>query len=145
MVYSKIKTDMMQALKEKRISDKETLGFLFSQLKNKAIELRVNELEDKDSFQVIQKFVKSLKEEKESYEKAGRLNVLESFDNQINLVESYLPKQLNEDEIKNIISNLDNKDIPNIMKYFKTNYNSQVDMKLVNQLNKCITKSYYIN
>ena len=140
MVYSKIKTDMMQALKEKRISDKETLGFLFSQLKNKAIELRVNELEDKDSFQVIQKFVKSLKEEKESYEKAGRLNVLESFDNQINLVESYLPKQLNEDEIKNIISNLDNKDIPNIMKYFKTNYNSQVDMKLVNQLAREVNK-----
>ena len=140
MIYNKIKTDMMQALKEKRISDKETLGFLFSQLKNKAIELRVNELEDKDSFQVIQKFVKSLKEEKESYEKAGRLNVLESFDNQINLVESYLPKQLNEDEIKNIISNLDNKDIPNIMKYFKTNYNSQVDMKLVNQLAREVNK-----
>ena len=140
MVYNKIITDMMQALKEKRISDKETLGFLFSQLKNKAIELRVNELEDKDSFQVIQKFVKSLKEEKESYEKAGRLNVLESFNNQINLVESYLPKQLNEDEIKNIILNLDNKDIPNIMKYFKTNYNSQVDMKLVNQLAREVNK-----
>ena len=140
MIYNKIKTDMMQALKEKRISDKETLGFLFSQLKNKAIELRVNELEDKDSFQVIQKFVKSLKEEKESYEKAGRLNALESFDNQINLVESYLPKQLNEDEIKNIISKLDNKDIPNIMKYFKTNYNSQVDMKLVNQLAREVNK-----
>ena len=140
MVYNKIKTDMMQALKEKRISDKETLGFLFSQLKNKAIELRVNELEDKDSFQVIQKFVKSLKEEKESYEKAGRLNVLESFNNQINLVESYLPKQLNEDEIKNIILNLDNKDIPNIMKYFKTNYNGEVDMKLVNQLAREVNK-----
>ena len=140
MIYNKIKTDMMQALKEKRISDKETLGFLFSQLKNKAIELRVNELEDKDSFQVIQKFVKSLKEEKESYEKAGRLNALESFDNQINLVESYLPKQLNEDEVKNIISKLDNKDIPNIMKYFKTNYNSQVDMKLVNQLAREVNK-----
>ena len=140
MIYNKIKTDMMQALKEKRISDKETLGFLFSQLKNKAIELRVNELEDKDSFQVIQKFVKSLKEEKESYEKAGRLNALELFDNQINLVESYLPKQLNEDEIKNIISNLDNKDIPNIMKYFKTNYNGQVDMKLVNQLAREVNK-----
>ena len=140
MIYNKIKTDMMQALKEKRISDKETLGFLFSQLKNKAIELRVNELEDKDSFQVIQKFVKSLKEEKESYEKAGRLNALESFDNQINLVESYLPKQLNEDEIKNIISNLGNKDIPNIMKYFKTNYNGEVDMKLVNQLAREVNK-----
>ena len=83
--------------------------------------------------------VKSLKE-KESYEKAGRLNALESFDNQINLVESYLPKQLNEDEIKNIISNLDNKDIPNIMKYFKTNYNGEVDMKLVNQLAREVTK-----
>ena len=140
MIYNKIKTDMMQALKEKRLSDKETLGFLFSQLKNKAIELRVNELEDKDSFQVIQKFIKSLKEEKESYEKAGRLNALESYDNQINLVESYLPKQLNEDEIKNIISNLDNKDIPNIMKYFKTNYNGEVDMKLVNQLAREVNK-----
>lgn len=140
MVYNKIRTDMIQALKEKRISDKETLGFLFSQLKNKAIELRVNELEDNDTFQVIQKFIKALKEEKESYEKAGRLNALESFDNQINLVESYLPKQLNEEEIKNIISNLDKKDIPNIMKYFKTNYNGEVDMKLVNQLAKEVNK-----
>lgn len=139
MVYSKIKTDMMQALKEKRISDKETLGFLFSQLKNKAIELRVNELEDNDTFQVIQKFIKALKEEKDSYEKAGRQNMLTAFDNQIQLVESYLPKQLSENDIINIINSLPDKSIPNVMRHFKNNFSGQVDMQLVNKLVRSIS------
>ena len=42
------------------------------------------------------------------------------------------------EEIKNIISSLEDKSMPNIMKHFKQNYLGKCDMKLVNKLaNEC--------
>ena len=41
---------------------------------------------------------------------------------------------LSNDEIKQIISSLEDKSIPAVMKYFKANYDGQVDMGLVNKI-----------
>lgn len=49
----------------------------------------------------------------------------------IEIIDSYLPKMLSDEEIKNIIASLDDKSTPAVMKHFKTNYASQVDMKKV--------------
>ena len=42
------------------------------------------------------------------------------------------------EEIKNIIMTLDDKQIGSVMRYFKTNYNGQVDMKLIGEVLKTI-------
>ncbi len=139
MIYNVIKADMMTALKEKRNEDKEVLSFLYSQMKNKAIELRVTELEDKDALNVIQKFIKSLTEEKEAFQKAGRSDKVSVFNKQLELINKYLPKQLSEDDIINIINSLSDKSIPNVMRHFKNNFSGQVDMQLVNKLLRSIS------
>ena len=43
---------------------------------------------------------------------------------------------LTEEEIANIISSLDDKSIPNVMKHFKTNYTGKCDMGIVNKVSK---------
>ena len=40
------------------------------------------------------------------------------------------------EEIANIISSLDDKSIPNVMKHFKTNYTGKCDMGIVNKVSK---------
>ena len=45
---------------------------------------------------------------------------------------------LSEEEIKNIIMTLEDKQIGSVMRYFKTNYNGQVDMKLIGEVLKTI-------
>ena len=45
---------------------------------------------------------------------------------------------LTEKEITEIISNLEDKTIPFVMKYFKANYDGKVDMGLVNKVARSI-------
>lgn len=134
MIYKQIKDDMITALKEKRMTEKNDLSFLLSQLKNRAITLRVevDDLSDVECAAMIKKYIKSSEEEKEMYSKAGRDT--SDIDNRINLVKAYLPKQMEESEIRDIINSMEDKSIPNIMKTFKTNYNGKVDMGLVNKI-----------
>lgn len=138
LLQDKIKQDSMLALKEGRKEDRIVLSTLSSQIKNKALEKRVSGLLDSDAVQVIQKFLKSLEDEIEAFKKANRAEKVEELIRQHKLVKEYLPKMLSEDEIKNIISLLEDKSMKNIMTYFKNNFNGKVDMSLVSKIAKNI-------
>ena len=58
----------------------------------------------------------------------------EEIEIQKQTISKFLPKMLSNDEIKQIISSLEDKSIPAVMKYFKANYDGQVDMGLVNKI-----------
>lgn len=133
-MWSRIYSDFIQARKEKNEVNKSILSLVYNALKNRAIELRVDELTDQETISVIKKVSKQLDEEIESNVKVGRTEKASELTYQKNLIQEYLPKQLSEDEIKNILNTLEDKSIPNVMKYFKTNYNGLVDMSLVNKL-----------
>ena len=49
-------------------------------------------------------------------------------------IEKYLPKMLSADEVYNIISSIEDKSIPSVMRYFKANYNTTADMKMVGEI-----------
>lgn len=133
-MWSRIYNDFIQARKEKNEVNKNILLLVYNALKNRAIELRVDELTDQEVISVIKKVAKQLDEEIESNVKVGRTEKANELTYQKNLIREYLPKQLSEDEIKNILNTLEDKSIHNVMKYFKTNYNGLVDMSLVNKL-----------
>ena len=80
--------------------------------------------------------IKELEDERENYLKVNNAVEVENLNRQLEIAKSYLPKQLGRDEIKNIILSLDDKSIPNVMKHFKTNFNGQVDMRLVQEVLK---------
>jgi len=134
MIQQEIYAEMIKAMKEGRTEDKGVYSLLFSQIKNKAIELRVDILTDADCLAVIKKFIKTTTEEKESFEQAGRTQMVESLARAITLVEKYIPKQLSEAEIVDIIDSLEDQSMKAVMVYFKTNYAGKVDMGLVSQV-----------
>ena len=136
MIQENIRESMIVAMKAKDSVAKEVYSLLLSNLKNKAIELKTEVLSDNDSIQVIRKFVKGLTEEKESFEKAGRAERVEELEMQISLVRKFLPTMLEENEIRAIIADLDDKSVKGIMIYFKTTYPGRVDMGLVNKVAK---------
>ena len=57
---------------------------------------------------------------------------------QIEIAKKYLPKMLENDEIKEIILSLPDKSIPFVMKYFKQNYNGKCDMRNVQEVLKSL-------
>ena len=96
------------------------------------------ELCDVDVIQIMQKTIKELTEEMENYKKVNNAAEIENISKQIAIVNSYLPKMMERDEIKTIILSLDDKSIPNVMKYFKTNYAGKCDMRLVQEVLKSL-------
>ena len=136
MLIDEISKANIEALKARDQVARAIYSVILAKYKANAIELKVTgkEATDADLVKIITKTIKELDEEKESYEKAGRKEQAESIATQKSLIEKYLPKLMSEEEIRNIISSLEDKSMPSVMKHFKMNYDGQVDMSLVSKI-----------
>ena len=140
MLVDELKKAQMEALKQKDTLTRSVLQIVTGKAKLVEIEKRTkNEsLTDDDVILVINKVIKELEEEILAFKNAGRLEKVEELSTQKDILSKYLPKQLSEEEVKEIINTLEDKSMPNIMKHFKQNYLGKCDMKLVNKLaNEC--------
>ena len=136
MIYDEIKKDNILAMKEHNTLARAIYGVVMNKMLLASIELKKDgkELTDVDSVQILQKTIKELDEEKENYIKAHNTTEAENIETQKGIISKYLPKMLDEEEIKNIIAGLEDKSIPGVMKYFKANYAGKVDMSMVNRI-----------
>ncbi len=96
------------------------------------------ERNDADRVSLLNKVKKELVEEKERYLTGKKQEEAENTDKQIQIVESYLPKRMSEEEIKAVIEGLADHSIKNVMVVFKTKYAGKADRGLVSK----IAKSY---
>ena len=140
MLIDTIKKENMLALKNKDENKRAVLSVIINKYMIAGYEAKAKgkELSDDDLLKIISKQVKELEEEKESYVQANREDSVKKIEEQINVISSYLPKLLSEEEIKSIILSLEDKSIPSVMKYFKTNYANKVDMGVVNKVLKSL-------
>ncbi len=138
MTLEQFKKEKVEAMKQHDKDAVSALNVLITKIMNLTIEKRANnqEVSEGDINALIQKVEKELIEEKEGFEKANRLENVLSLNGQIEAIRKYLPKMLSEQEIKDIIGGLEDKSLPSIMKHFKTNYQGNVDMKLVSTIAK---------
>lgn len=136
MLIDTIKKDNIQAMKEKNTNKRAIFSILINKYTNASIEAKASgkELSDADMLTIIQKTIKELNDEAESFIKAGRQERATEIMQQLACIQNYLPKQLTEEEILVEINKLDDKSIPSIMKHFKANFAGQVDMKLVSSI-----------
>lgn len=136
MIYEDIKKANVQAMKDKDAVARSIYSVLMNKLMLETIRKREKgeELTDADASNILQKAIKELTDEKENYSKVGNQEQVEAIKKQIEIVEKYLPKMLTKQEIADIIAGLDDKSIPAVMKYFKSNYNGQCDMRVVQEV-----------
>ena len=136
MLINELEKENIEALKNKNKTARAVLSVVINKYRVNAIELKAQgkEATDNDLVRVINKVIKELDEEKAGYEKLGRVEDMTSIDDQKAVIEKYLPKLMSEDEIRKIISSLEDKSMPSIMKHFKMNYDGQVDMSLVSKI-----------
>ena len=136
MLIDEIKAANVAAMKAQDKVAKGILSIIITKYKNLEIELKAQgkEISDKDLLSIIQKTLKELADEKEGYIKVGNTEMANAIARQEEILSAFLPKQLSEQEIRDIINSLEDKSVPNVMKHFKTNYAGQVDMSLVNSI-----------
>ena len=134
MILDEIKKANVEAMKNRDQGARAIYSVVMTKAMNATVLKREKgeELTDSDVLQIIQKTIKELTDEEDSYKTAGRTEQAEAIAYQKEVISKYLPKMLSADEIKAIIASLDDKSVPNVMKHFKQNYAGQVDMGLVN-------------
>ena len=97
------------------------------------------DMDDEGVIEVIAKGVKQRKEAIPDYEKGNRLDIVENLQKEIDILMSYLPKQLSEEEISTIVSDTiievgaqSAKDMGKVMSALKPRISGRADGKLVN-------------
>ena len=104
-LQSKIEEKLNLSLKNKDKSLYPTLRLIISSIKDAVIANRSKEnkdLTDQDIMGLLKKMVKQRKESSDLYKKAGRTELLESETKEIEIINSFLPKQLSEEETKKL-------------------------------------------
>lgn len=100
---NRIENDYNQAFKEKKEAEVLTLRSLKSSIKNKEIEVK-EELKDEDIVKIINSEMKKRQDAIEQYKKGNRPELAKKEQEEINILEQYLPEQLSENEIEKIIA-----------------------------------------
>jgi uncharacterized protein YqeY len=136
MLIDTLKKENMLALKNKDTNKRAVLSVVINKYMVAGYEAKAQgkEIGDVELVGLINKTLKELEEEKEGYVAANRPDDIKNLDDQIKLLKVYLPQMMGEDEIKKIIMGLDDKSVPSVMKYFKTNYAGKVDMGTVSKV-----------
>jgi len=136
MLIDELNKANIEALKARDQVARAIYSVILSKYKALDIELKAQgkEAGDADLVKIITKTIKELDEEKESYEKAGRVEQAQGIATQKALIEKYLPKLMSEEEIRKVIDSLEDKSMPSVMKHFKMNFDGKVDMSLVSKV-----------
>ena len=139
-LYENILADLKNSIK---VQDKEKLLVvrgLKTAIKNKQVELR-QELTDDQILGVISSELKKCKEAIEKFTQGSRQDLVEKEEAEVKILSSYLPPQLSEEEIKEIvtqaieeISASSPKDLGRVMKSVMPKMSGRADGREVNRI-----------
>ena len=101
-LYKQIQNDMYNAMKSGNKEDANTLRTTLAKLKDKVIEKR-QDLSKEEEVKILQTLVKQRKESIELYEKGGRSELAQAEQKELEIINNYLPKMMDESDIKIIV------------------------------------------
>ena len=143
MLEEKIYADYVKAMKAKEKEKSAFLSFLRADLKNQAISLKKDKLEDKEAIDVLKKQKKKLLDSQEQMEKSDRVELLEQVKAEIAIVQGYLPETLPQEEVAKVISEViaeagasSMNDMGRVMKLSLEKLSGRADSKDVSQIVK---------
>ena len=136
----KIRTDLTEAMKAQEKERLSTLRMLQSAIKNEQINSG-RELSDEEAMTVIRKAVKQRQDSIEQYNNAGRTELAEKERSEMELLKTYLPPELSDEEveagIREIITTTgaaSKKDMGKVMKEASARYKGRVDGKKIQEI-----------
>ena len=137
-ILEKVIAEMHSSMKSGHREKASALRTLVSKLKDQEIKLR-KEISDEETFKVIKTLIKQRKEAAEIYLNAGRLELAEKENFEIDILTKYIPEPMSEEDtldlIKEIVEEINAKDlsdIGNVMPIVMRRGKGKVDGKKAN-------------
>ncbi len=142
MLKEKLLEDLKNSMKEKNEVRKNTIQMVRAAIlqieKDKGITV-----EDDKIIEIIAKEVKGKKDALVDFEKGGRDDLVNQTNQEIEILQEYLPKQLSKEEIKVIVEQIIKdlgatsiKDMGNVMKESKAKIGAGADGRTINEVVK---------
>ena len=144
MLKEKLMDELKIAMREKDDIRKNTVQMVRAAIlqieKDKGIIV-----EDDKILEIIAKEIKGKKDAISDFEKAGREDLVKQANQEIDILQKYLPKQLSREELEEKISNIiqrlgatSMKDMGAVMKEAKTEIGTAADGKSINEVVKSL-------
>ena len=142
MLKEKLLEDLKVSMRDKNVIRKNTVQMI------RAAILQIekdtgNEIDDEKIIDIIAKEMKKKKDAMVDFEKAERQDLIDQTNEEMKVLEEYLPKQLSKDEIKEIVSKVieetgatSMKDMGIVMKEAKAKIGAGADGKTINEVVK---------
>lgn len=142
MLKEKLLNDLKESMKEKDLIRKNTVQLIRSSIlqieKDKAIEVT-----DEQIIEIIAKEAKKRKDAAQDFKKSGREDLINQNNKELEILTSYLPKQLDIEEIENIVKDIikesgatSMKDMGIVMKTAKEKIGASADGKTISDVVK---------
>jgi uncharacterized protein len=139
----KINNQFNSALKSKNKTLISTLRLVLAAIKDKDIANRTSEkkevIKDEEILKVLRKMKKQRQDSADLYKKGDRPELLKAEEDEIKIIDSFLPQQLDEEETKKICKEIiessgatSMKDMGKIMGALKQKYSDTIDFSKVN-------------
>lgn len=134
--------DFKEAMKKKETLRKNTI----QSIRTAALQMEKDqkiEVSEEDYVKIIANLVKKRSSALPEFEKSGRLDLIDELKSEIDILMTYLPKQLSDDEVYEIVSKTieelgatSMKDMGKVMGVLSDELSGKADTKLVSQLVK---------
>lgn len=138
----RLMADLKEAMKSKDKLRKDVITMVRAAIKQKEVDERV-ELDDSDIENIISKQLKEKKASIEEFKKGNRQDLVDQTNDEIEILLKYLPGQLSDEELKEIIKKVIDeneitsmKDIGKLMKNVMPLIKGKADGKQVNVIAK---------
>ena len=142
MLKEKLLEDLKSAMKEKNTNKKNAVQMVRTAIlqieKDKGIEVT-----DEQIIDIIAKEVKKRKDSLADFEKANRQDLIDQINEEIEVLEGYLPKQLTDEELEEIVSKIvtevgatNIKDMGKVMKEAKAKIGAAADGRAISEVVK---------
>ena len=101
-----LREEMKSALKAKDAARVQVIRAVLAAIKNRAIELKVDELAENELTAVLKREAKQRSESLEFARNAGRADLVAEHEAAISVVESFLPRQMSEPELRTVLEDI---------------------------------------
>lgn len=143
-MYDKIKKDLTDAMKSGDKFKLDVIRMLKASIMNEETSGGAkHELSDDDILALIKREVKKRKSSIEEYQKFNKTEAVEKLKKEIDILNTYLPKELNDEELNKALDEVFNevkpesmKDMGKVMKEMQAKYGSVIDASKVSKLVK---------
>ena len=137
-----LKSDLKDAMRAKEIAKRDSIRAINTMIKQIEVDQRI-ELDDNEIIKLIQSGIKKREESITQYKDANRDDLVQKEQEQIDIFKLYLPKQLSDEELEDIIKNIikevgatSMKDMGKIMNPAKEKVGGSADGKRINEMVK---------